>query len=85
MKDVARTHDATVNDVLVTCLAGTLHAYLHDRDRTCASTTWMIPVNLKPLDLELPEGASVRTDENLAVASVVAPVVVEEPEPEVVD
>jgi large subunit ribosomal protein L25 len=30
-------------------------------------------------DLELPEGASVRTDENLAVASVVAPVVVEEP------
>jgi len=30
-------------------------------------------------DLELPEGASVRTDENLAVASVVAPVVIEEP------
>ena len=30
-------------------------------------------------DLELPEGASVRTDVNLAVASVVAPVVVEEP------
>ena len=33
-------------------------------------------------DLELPEGASVRTDGDLAVASVVAPVVVEEPEPE---
>jgi large subunit ribosomal protein L25 len=33
-------------------------------------------------DLELPEGASVRTDADLAVASVVAPVVVEEPEPE---
>ncbi len=30
-------------------------------------------------DLELPEGASVRTDGDLAVASVVAPVVVEEP------
>ena len=30
-------------------------------------------------DLELPEGASVRTDGNLAVASVVAPAVVEEP------
>ena len=30
-------------------------------------------------DLELPEGASVRTDVNLAVASVIAPVVVEEP------
>jgi large subunit ribosomal protein L25 len=30
-------------------------------------------------DLELPEGASVRTDVNLAVASVIAPAVVEEP------
>jgi large subunit ribosomal protein L25 len=30
-------------------------------------------------DLELPEGVSVRTDENLAVASVIAPAVVEEP------
>ena len=30
-------------------------------------------------DLELPEGSSVRTDVNLAVASVIAPVVVEEP------
>jgi large subunit ribosomal protein L25 len=30
-------------------------------------------------DLELPEGASVRTDGNLAVASVIAPAVVEEP------
>ena len=52
---VARAQDATVNDVLVTCLAGSLHSYLRDRDRSCASTTWMIPVNLKPLDLELPE------------------------------
>jgi large subunit ribosomal protein L25 len=32
-------------------------------------------------DLELPEGSSVRTDVNLAVASVIAPVVVVEPEP----
>ena len=30
-------------------------------------------------DLELPEGVSVRTDLNLAVASVITPVVVEEP------
>jgi large subunit ribosomal protein L25 len=33
-------------------------------------------------DLELPEGVSVRTDENLAVASVIAPTVVEEEVPE---
>jgi large subunit ribosomal protein L25 len=36
-------------------------------------------------DLELPEGVSVRTDGNLAVASVIAPAVVEEPEPEEVE
>ena len=28
VKAVARAHHATVNDVLVTCVAGTLHAYL---------------------------------------------------------
>jgi large subunit ribosomal protein L25 len=36
-------------------------------------------------DLELPEGVSVSTDVNLAVASVVAPVVVEEPVAEEVE
>jgi diacylglycerol O-acyltransferase len=55
VKQVAREHDATVNDVLVTCLAGALQTYLDHHDRTCASTTWMIPVNLKPLDHTLPE------------------------------
>jgi hypothetical protein len=38
---------------------------------------WVNPVHVR--DLELPEGSSVRTDGNLAVASVIAPVVVEEP------
>ncbi len=55
VKDVARTHDATVNDVLVTCVAGTLHTYLTAHNASCASVNWMIPVNLKPLDLTLPE------------------------------
>jgi large subunit ribosomal protein L25 len=36
-------------------------------------------------DLELPEGSSVRTDANLAVASVIAPAVVEEPVAEEVE
>ena len=55
VKEVARAHEATVNDVLVTCVAGTLHTYLTAHDSHCASVTWMIPVNLKPLDLTLPE------------------------------
>ena len=55
VKEVARTHQATVNDVLVTCVAGTLHTYLTAHDARCASVNWMIPVNLKPLDLTLPE------------------------------
>jgi diacylglycerol O-acyltransferase len=55
VKEVARTHGATVNDVLVTCVAGTLHTYLAAHDARCTSVNWMIPVNLKPLDLTLPE------------------------------
>jgi diacylglycerol O-acyltransferase len=55
VKEVARAHDATVNDVLVTCVAGTLRTYLAAHDINCASVNWMIPVNLKPLDLTLPE------------------------------
>ncbi len=55
VKGVARDHDATVNDVLVTCVAGTLQSYLNAHNGRCASVNWMIPVNLKPLDLTLPE------------------------------
>ena len=44
-----------MNDVLVTCVAGTLHTYLARHDSYCASVNWMIPVNLKALDTTLPE------------------------------
>ncbi|HSB87062.1 MAG TPA: WS/DGAT domain-containing protein [Ilumatobacteraceae bacterium] len=55
VKTVARANGATVNDVLVTCVAGTLHAYLGRHGTSCASVNWMIPVNLKALDTTLPE------------------------------
>ncbi len=55
VKAVARAHKVTVNDVLVTCVAGTLHAYLERHGSRCASANFMIPVNLKPLDASLPE------------------------------
>jgi diacylglycerol O-acyltransferase len=54
VKDVARAHDATVNDVLVTCVALSLRAYLDKHDAVCHSVTWDVPVNLKPFDPDLP-------------------------------
>lgn len=54
VKEVARATGATVNDVLVTCVAGSLRAYLQKHDATCASVNWDVPVNLKPFDAALP-------------------------------
>lgn len=54
VKKVARATRSTVNDVLVTSVAGSLHSYLERHDAYCASVNWMIPVNLKALDTTLP-------------------------------
>jgi len=55
IKAVAKAHGCTVNDVLVATVASALHGYLRLRDAHCASVAFMVPVNLKPLDLSLPE------------------------------
>jgi diacylglycerol O-acyltransferase len=55
VKAVARAHGATVNDVLVACVAGTLRRYLDHQGAHCSSVTFMVPVNLTPIDLTLPE------------------------------
>jgi diacylglycerol O-acyltransferase len=55
VKAVARANNCTVNDVLVTSVAGTLHDYLEAHHARCSSVTFMIPVNLKPIDLSLPD------------------------------
>ena len=55
VKSVAHAQGATVNDVLVACVAGTLRAYLASRGEHCASVAVMVPVNLTPMDLTLPE------------------------------
>jgi len=54
VKAVAHDHDATVNDVLVTCVAESLRAYLQQHRAVCRSVTWDVPVNLKPFDPDLP-------------------------------
>lgn len=55
VKAVARGNRCTVNDVLVACVAGALHDYLQAQEARCSSVTFMVPVNLKPLDLTLPD------------------------------
>lgn len=54
VKEVARAHDATVNDVLVSCVADSLRSYLHKNHGACDSVTWDVPLNLKPFDPALP-------------------------------
>jgi len=54
VKAVAHANAATVNDVLVTCVAESLRAYLRKHHDVCHSVTWDVPVNLKPFDPDLP-------------------------------
>jgi diacylglycerol O-acyltransferase len=54
VKEVAHANAATVNDVLVSCVAESLHSYLERQGAVCGSVTWDVPVNLKPFDPDLP-------------------------------
>jgi WS/DGAT/MGAT family acyltransferase len=49
VKGVGRLADATVNDVLVSALAGAFWTYLVEHDGTATDLTTMVPVNLQPL------------------------------------
>lgn len=55
VRAVAKANGATINDVLVSCLASTLERYLRAHQEHCASVTFMVPVNLKPLNDTLPD------------------------------
>lgn len=55
VKAVAGANRCTVNDVLVATVASTLQAYLAAHRARCSSVTFMVPVNLKPLDRTLPD------------------------------
>jgi diacylglycerol O-acyltransferase len=55
VRAVAKANNGTINDVLVSCLAGSLERYLRSHQAHSASTTFMVPVNLKPLDTGLPD------------------------------
>ncbi|WP_030482473.1 wax ester/triacylglycerol synthase family O-acyltransferase [Nocardioides aequoreus] len=54
VKDIAKGAGATVNDVLVSALAGALERYQVERGERAVDVPTMIPVNLRPGHLPLP-------------------------------
>ena len=54
VKDIARAHDATVNDVLLAAVTGALRHYLQDRGSAVPEIQAMVPFNLRPLDEPVP-------------------------------
>lgn len=54
IKDIAKTSEATVNDVLVSALAGAIERYQVERGGPPVDIPTMIPVNLRPMHLPLP-------------------------------
>jgi len=54
IKQIGRLAGATVNDVLVSALAGAIASYLEERDGVATDLTTMVPVNVRRLDRPLP-------------------------------
>lgn len=54
IKAVGRAAGATVNDVLLAAVAGGLRRYLQQRGTSVDEVIWMVPVNLKPFEDNLP-------------------------------
>ena len=57
LKQTGRLVGATLNDVLLSAVAGALHAYQLERPGAPVDLVTMVPVNLRPLDEPLPAGA----------------------------
>ncbi|MCU0279153.1 MAG: WS/DGAT domain-containing protein [Candidatus Nanopelagicales bacterium] len=55
VKEIGRRSKTTVNDVLLTIVAGTLMRYLEEHEEAVDQVMWMIPVSLKPFDAKMPE------------------------------
>ncbi len=55
VKQVGKKTGTTVNDVLLTVVAGMLHRYLAAHGESVDEVMWMMPVSLKPFDPGMPE------------------------------
>jgi WS/DGAT/MGAT family acyltransferase len=56
VKRIAHSHDATVNDVLLAAVSGSLRHYLQERGGPVTEIQAMVPFNLRPLDRPVPRG-----------------------------
>ncbi len=54
VRRIARNRKATVNDVLVAAVAGGIQAYLARHGESVQQVVWMVPVNLKSFEADLP-------------------------------
>ena len=54
VKQIGRAAGVTVNDVLLASIAGAIRRYLIDQGESLREVTWMVPVNLKPFEENLP-------------------------------
>jgi WS/DGAT/MGAT family acyltransferase len=54
IKAVGRAQGTTVNDVMLAAIAGGLHRYLAQHGAEADEVLWMVPVNLKPFEDNLP-------------------------------
>jgi WS/DGAT/MGAT family acyltransferase len=54
LKQVGRLVGATLNDVLLSAVAGALHTYQEEQGREPVDVVTMVPVNVRPLDEPLP-------------------------------
>jgi diacylglycerol O-acyltransferase / wax synthase len=54
IKRIGRSSGATVNDVMLAAISGALRRYLRQRDGYVDEVLWMVPVNLKPFEENLP-------------------------------
>ena len=54
IKAFGKANNATVNDVLLAAVAGGLRRYLAERNTELDEVIWMVPVNLKPFEDNLP-------------------------------
>ena len=54
IKQIAHSHDATVNDVLLAAVSGSIRHYLQERGGPVTEIQAMVPFNLRPLDKPVP-------------------------------
>jgi len=54
VRAIGHAHGATVNDVLLSAVAGALHGYLAQRESLVEELRAIVPFNLRPLDEPLP-------------------------------